>query len=45
MLEFAALALFLGMKHSFDADHLVAVSNLLTKARSLAHSAWMAVPP
>lgn len=42
MLQFAALALFLGMKHSFDADHLVAVSNLLSKAKSLAHSAKMA---
>ena len=42
MLQFAALALFLGIKHSFDADHLVAVSNLLSKARSYAHSARMA---
>ncbi len=41
MLEFAALAIFLGVKHSFDADHLIAVSNLLSKARSLSHSVKM----
>lgn len=35
MLEFLPLALFLGIKHSFDADHLVAVSNLLTRARGV----------
>ncbi len=35
MFEFAAIALFLGIKHSFDADHLVAVSNLLSRAGSL----------
>jgi len=42
MLQFALLALALGIKHSFDADHLVAVSNLLSKARSISHSAQMA---
>lgn len=36
-----ALALFLGVKHSFDADHLIAVSNLLSKARSASHSIKM----
>ena len=41
MLEFAALALALGVKHSFDADHLIAVSNLLSNARSAAHAARM----
>src|SRR3989344_2230524 len=35
MFEFLPLALFLGIKHSFDADHLVAVSNVLTRARSI----------
>ncbi len=35
MVEFLLLALFLGIKHSFDADHLLAVSNILTKPRSL----------
>lgn len=34
MFEFAFLAFALGLKHSFDADHLVAVSNMLAKARS-----------
>ncbi|HSB47256.1 MAG TPA: hypothetical protein VLD37_04520 [Candidatus Bilamarchaeum sp.] len=35
MAEFVLAALALGIKHSFDADHLLAVSNLLTKSRSL----------
>lgn len=29
-LALLALALVLGFKHSYDADHLVAVSNLIT---------------
>lgn len=37
-LSFAFLALVLGFKHSYDADHLVAVSNLLRKSRSFASS-------
>lgn len=41
MLEFALLAFGLGVKHSFDADHLVAVSNLLTRAKSIRHAAKM----
>jgi high-affinity nickel permease len=43
MLEFAALAFGLGVKHSFDADHLIAVSNLLTRSKSLFHSVQNAV--
>src|SRR3989338_9234808 len=35
MFEFLFAALALGIKHSFDADHLVGVSNILTKSRSL----------
>ncbi|MCL6088589.1 MAG: hypothetical protein M1530_00290, partial [Candidatus Marsarchaeota archaeon] len=41
MFEFATLALFLGIKHSFDADHIIAVSNLLSRAESLAKAARM----
>lgn len=33
MTEFLLLALFLGIKHSFDVDHLLAVSNILTRPR------------
>ncbi len=40
---FVALALALGFKHSYDADHLVAVSNLLTRSKSLRRTAWMSV--
>jgi high-affinity nickel permease len=32
------LALLLGIKHAFDADHLVAVGNVLTRARDVGHS-------
>jgi high-affinity nickel permease len=44
--EFAAfilLALALGFKHSYDADHLVAVSNLITRSRSLRRTSLMGV--
>ncbi|HLG23355.1 MAG TPA: sulfite exporter TauE/SafE family protein [Candidatus Nanoarchaeia archaeon] len=34
-LSFGVLALLLGFKHSYDADHLVAVSNILRRAKSL----------
>ncbi|MBI2550147.1 hypothetical protein HYV83_03110 [Candidatus Woesearchaeota archaeon] len=32
---FAGLALLLGFKHSYDADHLIAVANLLRKTQTL----------
>ena len=32
---FAGLALLLGFKHSYDADHLIAVANFLRKAQTL----------
>jgi nickel/cobalt exporter len=34
MLEFVVPAFLLGLKHSFDADHLLAVSNFLTRSGS-----------
>ncbi|MEW6036548.1 MAG: hypothetical protein AB1529_08105 [Candidatus Micrarchaeota archaeon] len=34
-MEYLIPALVLGLKHSFDADHLLAVSNLLVKSKSL----------
>jgi high-affinity nickel permease len=40
---FVVLSLALGFKHSYDADHLVAVSNLLTRSKSLGRTAWMSV--
>ena len=42
-LFFIALALALGFKHSYDADHIVAVSNLLTRSRSLRRTTWMSI--
>ncbi len=40
-LSIILLSLLLGFKHSFDPDHIIAVSNFLPKARSIAHSATM----
>jgi hypothetical protein len=40
-LLFLAVALALGFKHSYDADHLVAVSSVLTRARGLRHAGWL----
>lgn len=42
-LIFLFTALALGFKHSYDADHLLAVSNLLTKTKSLKSSVKMGV--
>jgi len=41
LLLFLGLALALGFKHSYDADHLVAVSNLLVRSRNLRRTALM----
>jgi hypothetical protein len=44
--EFAAfiiLSLALGFKHSYDADHLVAVSNLITRSGSVRKTSLMSV--
>ena len=43
MLDFLILALLLGIKHSFDADHLLAVSNLLIRSKSLRQTVKMGV--
>ncbi len=37
------LAIILGIKHSFDADHLVAVSGLLTNSQSTRKTAVLSV--
>lgn len=43
MFEFLILALFLGIKHSFDADHIIGVSNLLAKSKSLIDTIKMSI--
>lgn len=40
---FLGLAVALGFKHSYDADHLIAVSNLLTRSKSLRRTVAMSV--
>jgi len=42
-LFFIAFALALGFKHSYDADHIVAVSNLLTRSRDLRKTSLMSI--
>ncbi|MEW6721864.1 MAG: hypothetical protein AB1324_01230 [Candidatus Micrarchaeota archaeon] len=42
-MEFLLPAVLLGIKHSFDADHLLAVSNMLVKARSPAEAARLSL--
>ena len=42
-LSFAFLALVLGFKHSYDADHLLAVSNILRKSASLKSSVKLGI--
>ncbi len=39
LVYFAVLALMLGLKHSYDADHIIAVSNILRKAPSVKSAA------
>jgi len=43
LLFFLGLALVLGFKHSYDADHLVAVSNLLVRSHDLRRTVLMSV--
>ena len=38
LISFMVLALILGLKHSYDADHIIAVSNILRKAESFRSS-------
>ena len=40
---FMVLALALGFKHSYDADHLVAVSNLITRSGSIRKTSLMSM--
>lgn len=42
-LSFAFLALVLGFKHSYDADHLIAVSSILRKSASLKSSVKLGI--
>ncbi len=43
MLELLLLAFFLGFKHSYDADHLVAVAAFIPKAKTFRESVGMGV--
>jgi len=42
-IAFMVLALALGFKHSYDADHLVAVSNLITRSGSIRKTSLMSM--
>lgn len=42
-LEILALGLILGIRHAFDADHLVAVSTIVREYRNPLRAAWIGV--
>ena len=42
-LSFAGLALLLGFKHSYDADHIIAVANVLRKTSTLASAVRISI--
>lgn len=39
--SFLFLGFFLGMRHATDADHVVAVTTIVSRERSIAHAAWI----
>lgn len=43
ILPLTGLALVLGFKHSYDADHLIAVGNFLRNAQDMKNAVWMGV--
>lgn len=43
LLPFTALAFVMGVKHAYDADHVLAVSNFLTRSKSLSEAAHMSL--
>jgi high-affinity nickel permease len=43
LIFFPILALALGFKHAYDADHLIAVSNFLTRSKNIAETSRMTV--
>ena len=43
LLLFLTFAFALGFKHSYDADHLVAVSGVLTRSRGVRNATWLGI--
>lgn len=41
LLSIIALGFFLGMRHATDPDHVIAVTTIVTRQRSIARSAWI----
>jgi high-affinity nickel permease len=41
LLSIIALGFFLGMRHATDPDHVIAVTTIVTRRRSIARSAWI----
>ncbi|HZV34740.1 MAG TPA: high-affinity nickel-transport family protein [Verrucomicrobiae bacterium] len=39
--SFLFLGFFLGMRHATDADHVVAVTTIVSRERSITHAAWI----
>src|SRR5260370_8235190 len=43
LLSIVALGFFLGMRHATDADHVIAVTTIVSRQRSIRHAALIAV--
>jgi high-affinity nickel-transport protein len=42
-LSLLAVGFFLGMRHATDADHVIAISTIMTRQRSISGAAWIGV--
>ncbi len=43
LLSIIALGFFLGMRHATDPDHVIAVTTIVSRQRSIARSAWIGI--
>src|SRR5712692_4723521 len=43
ILSIIALGFFLGMRHATDPDHVIAVTTIVSRQRSIRHAAWIGV--
>lgn len=43
LLSIIALGFFLGMRHATDPDHVIAVTTIVSRQRSIRHAAWIGV--
>ena len=41
LISIILLGFFLGMRHATDADHVVAVTTIVSRERTVRHAAWL----